>query len=213
MHKWLARLVRRTPSRDLYPALIENCAYEAVRGGYEHRAVDDDGNLIWPDDPDETPAWWFERQALALTIGLPHPPYRTRREMEAKIAAIEMAERGFEPMEMSGPFLPDEAASRFLSYLQSHGVRQEYSAAELTDVYTEYCSTQNIVASPIDFVKAALALLPAVSKKKVDRKVDGRRTRPVCWIIEPRLAPILIATGVETEPDVIDEFEPFRMAA
>lgn len=222
MPKWKS-LFQRRASAPAYPALVgptieSACILEVAicdlkLDGYQHRATDDDGNLIWPDDPDETPAWWFERQSLALTIGLPKPPYRTRREMEAAISAIEMAERGFEPMEMAGPFTPDEAASRFLTYLQSHNVRQEYSAAELTDVYAEYCSTQNIVASPVDFVKASLALLPAVSKKKVERKgPDGKRTRPVCWVIEPRLAPTTATAKPKIEPITID-VEPIRMAA
>lgn len=182
--------------------------------GYQHRAADTGGSLIWPEDPDEVPAWWFERQAWATINNVSLPGYRTRREMEAAVNAIELAERGFEPMEMSGPFQPEEAASRFLAYLQSHNVRQEYSASELTDVYTEYCSTQNIVASPVDFVKAALALLPAVSKNKVERKgADGKRTRPVCWIIEPRLAPVEKPRTVNTDSRPADDAEPIRMAA
>lgn len=214
MRRWFTRRAYVEPASNpcTLPTIDEIDAV-CISHGYRHRATDDDGNLIWPEDPDETPAWWFERQALALTIGLPNPPYRTRREMETALSAVEMAERGFEPMEMSGPFSPDEAASRFLVYLQMHNVRQEYSAAELTDVYAEYCSTQNIVASPVDFVKASLALLPAVSKKKVDRKgIDGKRTRPVCWIIEPRLAPTT-ATDKPAKPTTIEEAEPIRMAA
>lgn len=215
MHRWFSQRQRAELVRVPYTLpTVDVADVECAPHGYRHRATDDDGNLIWPDDPDETPAWWFERQALALTIGLPNPPYRTRREMEAALSAVEMAERGFEPMEMSGPFTPDEAASRFLAYLQSHNVRQEYAAAELTDVYAEYCSTQNIVASPVDFVKASLALLPAVSKKKVERKgPDGKRTRPVCWIIEPRLAPTKSAAKAEIKPIEIEDVEPIRMAA
>lgn len=220
MRRWFSRRERSEPVRISYKLpTVDVVDAECVPQGYMHRATDDDGNLIWPDDPDETPAWWFERQALALTIGLPNPPYRTKREMEAALSAVEMAERGFEPMEMSGPFTPDEAASRFLAYLQSHNVRQEYSAAELTDVYAEYCSTQNIVASPVDFVKASLAMMPAVSKKKVDRKgLDGKRTRPVCWIIEPRLAPTTSTAKtkikpVTIEPITIEHVDPIRMAA
>ena len=210
MRRWPAIFKRRAPAPSV--DIVEDSSTPAV-GGFIDRATDSDGNAIWPDDPDETPSWWFERQAWAMVHGTSLPRYRTRRELDAAIAAVEMAERGFDPMEMSGPFSIEDAASRFLTYLQSHNVRQEYSAAELTDVYAEYCSTQNIVASPIDFVKAALALLPAVSKRKVERKLDGRRTRPVCWIIEPRLAPIKKARTVETDSESTKIVEPIRMAA
>lgn len=223
MRRWPTLFKRRKPApfhalsaspiTDAGALDVTHCNLKPCEG-YRHRATDIDGNLIWPEDPDEAPAWWFERQALALTLGLPNPPYRTRREMESAINAIEMAERGFEPMGLAGPFSTEEAASRFLAYLQGHNVRQEYSAAELTDVYTEYCSTQNIVASPVDFVKAALALLPAVSKKKVERKgADGKRTRPVCWIIEPRLASIESPRTAKTDLRPNDGGEAIRMAA
>ena len=51
------------------------------------RATDDDGNLIWPDDPDEVPAWRLALEAKAeawgwAEQGVKLPPYRTRRESD-----------------------------------------------------------------------------------------------------------------------------------
>lgn len=172
----------RVPDRrDAVDAEIVSAAPAAK--GWRHSACDDDGNIHWPDDPDEVPAWRIEREAWARAFGVHLPGYRTRREMEQ---AQELAEIDTAPVSVPTPQVEvgiDDCATWFAGYLRENGAG-EYSASEINDLYATFCVARNLIPPPIDHVKAALALMPGVHRGKIDVKVDGRRQRLVRWLIE-----------------------------
>lgn len=185
---------------------------QPMAAGFQTCAVDDDGNPVWPDDPDEVPAWWYERQAWATINGTKLPPYRTRREMEHAVAAIIDRMEGQQTPQIVGPFSPELAARKFIDHLRSSnpGTLHEYSANELTTVYSEYCTEANIAPTHVDSVKAVLAMLPGVERSKARRMIDGKRTQCVTWLIRP-FEPQ--ETEVIDDDDPVDIDEPIRMAA
>jgi hypothetical protein len=169
--------------------------------GWRHSACDAEGNIHWPDDPDEVPAWRIERETWARSVGIRLPSYRTRREMEQ---AQELAEIDTTPVAMPAPHVEvgiDDCADWFASYLREHGAG-EYSAAEINDLFAQFCASRGVIPPPIDHVKAALALMPGIHRGKINVMIDGRRQRPVRWLIESA-----------SDEDVEAETSERRMAA
>lgn len=150
---------------------------------WQHSAVDDDGNLIWPANPDEVPAWRLEREEWARRAGVQLPSYRTKREMYQGEERIRERLSGLVCREPSPALSPDDAAARFLNWLRSSGSDLEFSAQELSNAYDAHCADQNITPTSVDMMKAALALLPGVHRETVDMRVDGRRRRCAKWVI------------------------------
>ncbi len=183
--KWMrARLSRPAPVDDvetIHKPLPADC-----------RACTDDGTLIWPEDPDEVPPWRLALEAKAAAwgwdkLGIRLPGYRTRREAEQKeeLCIINAAPiQILRPVASAWPV--DMAAERFLAHLQrDDDLVGEYSAPELSVLYSEFCVAQNVTPRPVDQVKAALALRHGVQRSQVDRRVEGRRQRSIRWVISP----------------------------
>lgn len=172
--------------------------------GFRFSAVDADGNLAWPHDPDEVPAWRLEREVWAEVTGASLPPYRTRREMEAWIVRVEheVDSHADEPMQALDA---EASAVQFLSWLRDTDAEaREHTAQEMSDLYAVFCAERRFVPAPVDTVKAHLALLPGVYRKELNLKIDGRRSRPMRWVIDCDLGEI---------PFDADAAEPLRLAA
>lgn len=195
--RWNPVPLRGEPCGTAVPAL------ELV--GFRFPATDTDGNVIWPSDPDEVPAWRLERETWAELRGIDLPPYRTRREMER---FLEHASAGV-PLPVDVPLQilgAEEAAQRFLGWLrdETYADAREHTAQEMSELYARFCDERRILPAPVDTVKAHLALLPGVYRKEVNLKIDGRRSRQMRWIIE-----CLDACEVPFDADA----EPIRLAA
>lgn len=195
----------RVPGGDGVGGTPVPLALERVEpAGFRFRAVDADGNLAWPHDPDEVPAWRLEREVWAGLTGASLPPYRTRREMEAWIARVE---REVEPIADEPLLALDAEASavQFLSWLRDTDAEaREHTAQEMSDLYAVFCGERRVIPAPVDNVKAHLALLPGVFRKEVNLKVDGRRSRQMRWVIDCDLGEI---------PFDADAAEPLQLAA
>lgn len=172
--------------------------------------LSDEPQYVWPEDPDEVPAWRVVQEQRAAIWGITLPPYRTRRQFEL---AIEVAEtRAAISVMPEGPapaLAPSEAARRFLSSIQHDEMVGEYTAPELSALYSQHCADHNLTPAHIDFVKCELALLPGVHRKQADKRdpVTGKRQRPMMWIISP-----LSEMGAEDIPFDIHP-DDLRMAA
>lgn len=170
----------------------------------------DEPQYVWPEDPDEVPAWRVVQEQRAAMWGITLPPYRTRRQFEL---AIEVAEtRAAISVMPEGPapaLAPSEAARRFLSSLQHDELVGEYTAPELSALYSQHCADDNLTPAPIDLVKGELVRLPGVHRKQADMRdpVTGKRQRPMMWFIAP-----LSETNAEEIPFDIHP-DDLRMAA
>lgn len=172
-----------------------------------HRAIGDDGAMLWPEDPDEVPAWVIERNAWRATFGGKPLPYSTRREAEAHLASFEREPLFVEASEPAPPLSHYAAAERFLAWLRKDSVVGEFTAEELKDLYGRFCIAANVTPTAVDHVKKKLFGMPGVYREVLDKKVNGRRQRPVVWIIEPA------ASNDVDEIEHDDEAEPIRLAA
>lgn len=200
-------MVRREPEPR---RLVEEDGVEPDVQGFIHRATDDDGNLIWPDDPDEVPLWRIEREIWAGIHGLSLPSYRTRREMEQAEMLMVM---GIEPVAAFAPAklvsLPvAEAAARFLEGLRHHADVRELSAADISNLYLEHCEAEGLEPVAVDQMKDVLKTLPGVFKQPVSSYETGKRRRTMQWVIVPA------AEMAERDVDEAPFFdEPMRIAA
>lgn len=162
------------------PAVVLACA-----------SPDDSGDGVWPDDPDAVPAWVVRAEALRASLGIvDRLPARTKREwwQQVDLAEIAAAISVVKPAVELGAALPhDEAAREFLGSIQHDEIVGEYTAPEITEAYQKFCADRNLTPSPVDWVKAELALLPGVHKRTRDTKdpVTKSRTRTVLWVITP----------------------------
>lgn len=215
----MLRLWRRRRAAEIVDvaADVPSAPIDPAHSGFSIRCTDDDGNLIWPDDPDEIPAWWHERDAWLSANGLPPLAYKTRREMEHALSIIVEQLECRRESRLVGPYSPDVAASRFVSALRasSPGEVLEYNAAELSAAYADYCADNNIAPTHIDQVKAVMALMPGVDRQKSRSMVEGKRRQIVCWLIQPLDAyDDVDEIDGDYEVDLADTFdEPMRLAA
>lgn len=211
----MLRLWRRRRAAEIID--LQAIGVDPAHAGFAIKCTDDDGNPVWPDDPDEVPGWMPERQAWRAANGIPPLPYRTRREMESAVLAIvERLERRSESR-LVGPFTPELAASRFLNALRASSPSEtlEFNAAELSAAYADYCTDNNIAPTHIDQVKAVMAMMPGVDRQKSRSMIDGKRRQVVCWLIQP-IEPHIDANQIDgdDEVDLADTFdEPIRLAA
>lgn len=206
----IAKVLARIGSRQSGSAAYRAVEYTPQRlAAWQHSAVDDDGYVVWPDDPDEVPAWRLEREAWASRAGITLPPYRTRREFQQHedMAAIDAAP----PAVVSNPVALsiDDAATQFLEFMIVDDRTGEFSASEISAHYAEFCEHRRIAPCPVDQVKAALALMqPRVRRIKTDQRINGKRHRSIRWVIEPADAGDCGGGQV-----VVSNVTPIRMAA
>lgn len=179
---------------------------------------------VWPDDPDEVPAWVLKAEAVRAAAGITDRlPARTKSEFARSVEIVEAqaAATLSKPVE-SKPVLSIElrpqlstadAARRFLAAIQHDEIVGEYTAPELSALYSQFCADHNLTPSPVDHVKAELAHLPGVHRQQVATSCPetGKRRRNWMWIITPMCE---MAT-LEHDPFVTDESEPepIRLAA
>ncbi len=215
----MLRLWRRRRAAECIgvSADVPSAPVDPAHSGFSIRCTDDDGNLIWPDNPDEIPAWWHERDAWLTAHGLPPLAYKTRREMENAVSILVERLECRRESRLVGPYSPDVAASRFVSALRasSPGEVLEYNAAELSAAYADYCADSNIIPTHIDQVKAVMAVMPGIDRQKSRSMIEGKRRQIVCWLIQPIdiYDDVHDGDGVD-EVDLADTFdEPVRLAA
>jgi hypothetical protein len=153
-----------------------------ARGEFE--AADPHRN--WPVSLDEVPAWRLDDEWVAEGRGYKLPSYRTRREFEAMVARCEAA------LAVAGAAAPlldplpaNEAAVQFLAWLRTSGRTGTLSNEALSGLYTECCAAHNRAPTADNSLREALKRLPGVTKQQPNLKSDGRRHRPIFWIISP----------------------------
>mgnify|MGYP003322841072 FL=1 len=147
---------------------------------WRHPATTETGQPIWPDDPDEVPAWRIEREAWALSIGVTLPSYRTKREW---MQAEDLATMSCSPLIVT-QIAPEESiedvARAFLAHLRERN-EGPMSAKRVTEVYSDWCEDTARAPRSVDQVKAVVALLPGVARSMADQRVNNRRRRVVMW--------------------------------
>jgi len=178
----------------------------------QREPVDDLGNYYaWPDDPDEVPAWVLRAEDLRAARGImDRLPARTLREFWQQLEMATVVADG-EPVIQQPPQValsPAEAARAFLDDLMAEakelGEPLHLGVQDLAARYEAHCARENRLVTPIEQMKGKLARMPGCTRTKAEERRNGRRYRPVVWIIDPETAAI-----VDTVGDVI----PFRMAA
>lgn len=198
----LHMLLGRRKQRSTPAAMIQITDDRCPASPWLHSAIDDDGDLIWPDDPNEVPAWRIEREAWAFRAGVKLPPYRTRRDVEQQEDLAIISTAPLLPPEQPRIVSIDDMARMFLAYLVSDDMAGEYSALEISSAYAEFCSIGNIKPCQLDPVKSAMSLLPGVHRIQTCQRVNGKRQRAIRWII----APADIAPGHPRRDSGIVEF-------
>lgn len=163
-----------------------------------HRATNDNGDIVWPDDPDEVPAWRLELEADADAKGIPHhivmPSYRTRGEYDAMLAAVKARiERPTLTLvaETVRPLTSEQSARAFITTLRRRNEIGEYTAAELDRTYLEWAEQRGPDEPPVataSMMKAALGKMATdgVYRSARDTRKGGKRVnRLVTWVILP----------------------------
>ena len=147
------------------------------------------GNLEYPADPDAEPEWLAIEDEYLARRGLPAYPWRTRRKLEAAIAACERRLTVTAKVSSLAPALPaHEAARRFLSWLRETGKCGRYTNESLREAYEAHCHECRIVPSSDAHVRKHLAQLGGVSKALDNIQSGPRRERPTIWTIKSALA-------------------------
>lgn len=168
-------------------------AYDIYFEPYPGRAIAEaeaENDNAWPEDPDQVPDWVIRAEALRRSIGITDPlPARTRREYWQQVDLCEITAAGKvapEP-EKALPLSTSEAARRFLASIQHDEEVGEYTAHELSALYSDFCDRHGLTPSPVDHVKAELALLPGVRREQISKRdpITNRRQRNWMWIIKP----------------------------
>lgn len=182
----------------------------------EREPVDDLGNYYaWPDDPDEVPDWIVRAETWRAAAGITDRlPARTRREFwqQLEMATIASDDEVVIKAPPQAALSPIDAAREFLDDLMSEanqlGEPLHLGVADLAARYESHCARENRVPCAIEQMKGKLARLPGCTRTKADERRNGRRYRPVVWIIDPETAAI-----VESVSGSIDDVVQFRMAA
>lgn len=191
---------------------VDDAAVETT-STVECQPIDDCGNYYtWPDDPDDVPGWVIQAEARRLAAGITDPlPARTHREFrqQLEMAAVIIASSDAVVKAAPSPALsPSDAARAFLDDLMAEagelGERLELGVAALAERYEAHCERENRVPCAIEQMKGKLARLPGCTRTKADERRNGRRYRPVVWIIDPGHAEIV---------ESVTQIVPFKMAA
>lgn len=155
---------------------------------------------VWPDDPDEVPAWRIAAETKAAIYGYTLPAYRTRREFEAAIGLCESAEEQRRNRARAGrlkPALPPaRAAQAFVDAVRSQERAGQYTAAEIYAAYLDHCTGHGLTPLSEKALKSGLDSIPGVTVAQCEAKLHGRRHRPTIWTISaevPRSRPLKLA--------------------
>lgn len=172
---------------------------------------------VWPDDPDEVPAWRIAAETTAAIYGYVLPCYRTRREFESAIGLCEavyentrmqtharatIADRstmtGPAKSALKGPISPDRAAREFIAALRRQERTGTYTAAEIYAAYLDHCTGESRVPCSETVIKTALARIPGVTHALKEDRLHGRRHRPTIWTISADARPKAVSSSMIT---------------
>lgn len=189
----------------------------------QREPVDDCGNYhAWPDDPDEVPEWVVAAEALRAQIGITAPlPARTLRQFwsQLEMCTVSIDTEDIVKVPPAPALSPVEAAREFCADLMAEakelGERLEFSVQALAERYEAHCERENRLPCAIEQMKGKLARMPGCTRTKADERRNGRRYRPVVWIIDPERAALIdsIEQNAQQHKDNHTEIVPFRLAA